>query len=80
MKEKLPEYLSEDVKDNISDAAQTCIAHMRYMETAAPEELNVDDFGLRELETAFLVLLAIVTTGDVPDEYKAKSGNGHHLN
>lgn len=56
----------EGMDEWLEDVAKTCLAHMHYTEDADPEALNVDDFGLLEIERAFLTLYALYKKGELP--------------
>lgn len=70
-----PKIILEELRDSVSledwlkVIAETCIEHMKYielMEDEHPEGLTVDDYGLLELERAYLTLYALHTKGAIP--------------
>lgn len=61
----------EELNTWLRTMAETCVAHMKYVEEVEedePESLTDDDYGLLALERGFLVLYALHTKGSLPVE------------
>ena len=67
---------SEELNDWLRVIAETCVAHMKFVEDKGeedPEALTEEDYGLLELERGFLVLYALQTKGGLPVQVKQES-------
>jgi len=58
--------LEPETEQWLEAIAQTCLAHMHYMEDNPVQDLDYDDYGLLELERGFLTLYALHKKGALP--------------
>lgn len=60
------EELSEEMQVWLETIAETCLAHMKHVESLEEGQVSVDDEGLVNLETAFLTVYALLKKGGLP--------------
>ena len=58
--------LDPETEQWLEAIAQTCLAHMHFVEDAGAEDLDYDDYGLLEIERGFLTLYALHKKGALP--------------
>lgn len=60
------EELEQETQNFLHIIAETLLAHRKWFEQAAPEEIDLDSEALYQLSEAYLILYSLYKKGDIP--------------